>query len=168
MQTSKTISHALRHNPELYGLKLDKNGWVLISDLLTGVGIVREDLDNAIKTSNKKRFEIDGDKIRAYYGHSSPEVVYSPSTPPKFLYHGTSPEAAKEIMASGLKPMNRRYVHLSIDTDTALIVGRRHSKQPVILRIDTRNTVFYHGNENVWLADYVSAEYINEVNAEKS
>ena len=152
----KKIAHALRHSPETYGIKLDENGWVLISDLLIGIGINRSELDKAIKESNKKRFEIDGNKIRAFYGHSSPEVVYEPSSPPEFLYHGTSPEAAKKIMASGLKPMNRQYVHLSVDVETALLVGKRHSKTPVILRVDTSNTVFYHGNENVWLADYVA------------
>ena len=33
IQLSKTISHALRHAPEQYGLTLDSEGWVATQDL---------------------------------------------------------------------------------------------------------------------------------------
>ena len=82
-----------------------------------------------IARSDKVRFEIKDDKIRALYGHSSSilfnKIQKTASKPPDILYHGTSPSAAKNIMSEGLRPMNRQYVHLSTDKNTALQVGKR-------------------------------------------
>ena len=38
VKLSKTISHALRHKPEEYGLTLDSEGWVPIQELLHALG----------------------------------------------------------------------------------------------------------------------------------
>ncbi|MCX0430986.1 RNA 2'-phosphotransferase, partial [Aeromonas veronii] len=64
-----------------------------------------------------------------------------------------------------LLPMGRQYVHLSIDIDTAIQVGRRKSNKPVLLQIETdgamkNGTVFYRGNDIVWLANHISSEFI--------
>jgi putative RNA 2'-phosphotransferase len=61
--------------------------------------------------------------------------------------------------------MRRQYVHLSTDEATAVQVGLRKADQPVILRISAQQASgsgvpFYPGNEQVWLADHVPAEYI--------
>ncbi|WP_429076864.1 RNA 2'-phosphotransferase [Aeromonas veronii] len=55
--------------------------------------------------------------------------------PPIALYHSTSPELARIILKDGLLPMGKQYVHLSIDIDTAIQVGRRKSNKPVLLQI---------------------------------
>jgi putative RNA 2'-phosphotransferase len=86
-----------------------------------------------IARSDKVRFEIKDDKIRALYGHSysySSSIPFTKiqkiaSKPPDILYHGTSPSAVKNIMSEGLRLMNRHYVHLSTDKNTALQVGKR-------------------------------------------
>jgi putative RNA 2'-phosphotransferase len=88
------------------------------------------------------------------------------AAPPEVLYHGTSPEAARLIRAEGLRPMSRQYVHLSVDFVTAKQVGKRKTKQPVILTIQAkdaheRGVVFYRGNKLVWLADIVPPAYID-------
>ena len=62
--------------------------------------------------------------------------------------------------------MCRQYVHLSIDTDTAVQVGKRRDDSPVILVIDSHKAYtdgisFYKGNDKVVLADHVPARYIN-------
>ena len=75
-----------------------------------------------IVRSDKVRFELKDDKIRALYGHSYyyssnlfTKIHKTASKPPAILYHGTSPSAAKNIMSEGLRPINRQYVHLSTD-----------------------------------------------------
>jgi putative RNA 2'-phosphotransferase len=100
-----------------------------------------------IARSDKVRFEIKDDKIRALYGHSSSSIPFTKiqkiaSKPPHILYHGTSPSAAKNIMSEGLRLMNRHYVHLSTDKNTALQVGKRkiiskneEEQQPVIISV---------------------------------
>lgn len=68
-------------------------------------------------------------------------------------------------MTNGLRPMARQNVHLSIETATAMNVGRRKDRQPLLLRIDAKRAwqagiAFYQGDEVVWLADHIPAEYI--------
>jgi putative RNA 2'-phosphotransferase len=172
---SRTVSHALRHEPGAYGLTLDAQGWVYISDLLRALresdtqwaALCEADLSEMVRNSAKVRHEIERGRIRALYGHSTPErLTREANRPPNFLFHGTSPVAAEEIRVQGLKPMSRQQVHLSVDVETALQVGRRKSPSPVILRIDaeqaSQNGVqFFQGNDSVWLADGVPAEFVS-------
>ncbi|RLE68636.1 MAG: RNA 2'-phosphotransferase, partial [Thermoprotei archaeon] len=83
----------------------------------------------------------------------------------KILYHGTTPEAAKKILKDGLKPMRRRWVHLSPTPEIARNVGLRRTSHPVILEIDAEKAredgvKFYRATEEVYLCDYISPKYI--------
>lgn len=172
---SHVMSHALRHEPWLYGLELDENGWTSVDDILSVLrvenskwcGVTVLTLEGIIELSDKKRFEIYGGCIRALYGHSFlKKLKKQPVSPPAELYHGTSIEAATWILKDGLLPMKRQYVHLSIDKETAIMVGKRKSMHPVLLRVGSQDAVqhgvdFYQGNDIVWLADYIPKEYIS-------
>lgn len=176
IELSRAVSHALRHEPWLYELELDEAGWVPVVALLIALraenlswsSVSETDLAQMIARSDKKRYELRDGRIRALYGHSTPQrLVKEPAEPPDVLYHGTSPEAAEHIRCEGLKPMGRQYVHLSIDTTTANRVGRRKSQACVVLRIKAGaahigGIRFYRGNELVWLADTVPPGFIEE------
>lgn len=171
---SKEISYALRHAPWEYELELDEQGFVSIAQLLHALNesgtydreVMQADLEQIIATSDKKRHEITGDKIRALYGHTVPQIIKKePGIPPAVLYHGTTHRALPQILQDGLKPMQRQYVHLSIDVETATRVGKRRDPEPVILKIDTEaaqkaGIQFYIGNDKVWLCDRVPMECI--------
>lgn len=171
---SKEISYALRHAPWEYELELDSEGFVPIQQLIDALDesgkydrpITAGDLKHIIAISDKKRHEIQGDKIRALYGHSIPmHISKDVIVPPDVLYHGTTHKALDSIMSAGLKPMGRQYVHLSVDTDTAVQVGKRRDNNPVIMAIDAKKAnsdgiVFYKGNDKVILADYIPHDYI--------
>ncbi len=78
---------------------------------------------------------------------------------------GLRPLVLVVILRDGLKPMSRQYVHLSADEEMALQVGGRKSARPVILLIDgaaayRAGTIFYAGNERVWLADFVAPSFL--------
>ena len=171
---SRTISHALRHEPWLYELELDEEGWVPLDLLIEALRAERPawatltatDIERMIDQSEKKRHEMNDGRIRAFYGHSVPQrLQLAQEKPPAILYHGTAPATAETIRTEGLKPMGRQYVHLSADPETALKVGSRKAKEPVILKIASglahdEGTPFYHGNEMVWLADSVPAKFV--------
>ena len=100
---SKAVSYALRHRPDEFGLKLDAEGWVDINDLTKAVSknlhfaIGREDIEEIISLSEKKRFEILGNRIRATYGHSfDRKIEFKPVEPPEVLYHGTWENGANQ------------------------------------------------------------------------
>lgn len=170
---SKTISHALRHEPWVYELELDDEGWVSISQLLESLrsisgwsDLAQSEIEQMIESSAKQRHEISGGRIRAIYGHSVPgKLSRQPASPPEILYHGTNPESVEAIKVAGLQPMTRQNVHLSSDELTAIEVGKRKSKSPVLLRVLSREAfengvAFYLGNDKVWLADEVPSRFI--------
>lgn len=170
---SKAIAYALRHAPWEYELEMDEEGWVLIEQLLTALhknkkwkDVWRDDLVRMVEQSEKKRYEISNEKIRAYYGHSIPlKIVKEAKMPPDILYHGTARRFLNSIEEKGLLSQERQYVHLSQDMETAYNVGKRHDKKPVILKIDAKQAwengvKFYYGNKKVWLANKIPREYI--------
>lgn len=171
IRTSKYISKLLRHDNE--DLEMDKNGWVIVKDLCTKVGINRTKLEEIVETDNKNRFAYSSDKnkIRANQGHSlSVDVELKETQPPKSLYHGTSSKVIDIIMQEGMKPMSRQYIHLSLDEDTAINVGNRHTKSvsatTVLLAIDSEKMFsdgykFYLSENGVWLTSIIPTEYIN-------
>ena len=171
---SRTVSHALRHEPWVYELRLDSDGWVAVESLLKSLRALKPEwsdlkldhLEKMIAKSDKKRHELSGNKIRALYGHTiSTKLKKEPVEPPEILYHGTAPETAKIIRNEGLQPMDRQYVHTSSEIDTAKNVGLRKSKEPVILVINAKQAYqtgisFYKGNDKIWLSDLIPPEFI--------
>lgn len=122
-----------------------------------------------IKSSEKKRHEVENGKIRALYGHSIPKkIIKSGVILPDFLFHCTSSEALTSILQQGILPMSRQYVHLSENIDTAILVAKRKNKDIAILTIDTQQALqkgikFYHGSDGTWLTDAIFNECIKLV-----
>lgn len=172
-QLGKEISFALRHHPEQYHLVMDEQGWVEVEQLLKALEdkygqLTEENIIELMQCSNKQRYELKNHKIRAYYGHSlQSKIKKEQQVPPHILYHGTAKRFIPSIMQKGLQPMNRQYVHLSLDKETALQVGKRHDSSPIILKIQAYKAYqdgisFYLGNETVWLSDSIPPQYISQ------
>jgi putative RNA 2'-phosphotransferase len=172
-QLSKTMALALRHEPEAFGLKLNTEGWASVERLLTGLRrrkafaeVTRDDIEAMLRESDKQRFEIEGDRIRAHYGHSIGTKIEKPEQqPPEILFHGTQKRTLEAIQLDGLLPMTRQYVHLSADAKTAMSTAGRRGKDIVVLRVQALNAhndgiKFYLGNDAVWLADAVPVKWI--------
>lgn len=160
----------MRHAPQAYGLKLDKNGFAELDKVLDILKsrfrkFKREDLLDLVENDPKGRFEITSNKIRATYGHSI-EVLPKgrPVVPPEILYHGTSRENAQKILGHGLKPMGRQFVHLSSNQEDGIKVGLRHSKNPVILKIMAKEAsasgIEFFKEGALFLAKFIPKDYI--------
>lgn len=173
-KTSVFLSLVLRHKPEAAGITLDEHGWAEVSELLDGINatgrkIDMEMLEEIVRTDEKGRYSLKT-LIRANQGHSAPvDVELKETVPPEVLYHGTATKSLEAIRKEGIKPMNRLYVHLSKDLETATKVGARHG-ECVILKLNTKKMVedgvkFYLSENGVWLTKYVDVKYIEgEVN----
>jgi len=170
-EVSRYMSYLLRHNPE--NLKMDKHGFVSLDKLLDKVKehfqADKKFIFEIIEKSDRKRFEIVEDRIRALYGHTVPvKLELEEDKMVKILYHGTTLKAASKILKAGLKPMKRRWAHLSPTTEMATRVGLRRTEKPVVLKIDAeasrRNgTKFYKATDNVYLCRYIQPEYVKLV-----
>lgn len=143
---SRTVSHALRHDPGAYGVDLDADGWVGVTELLDAIGRAKprlagageQQLRDILATSEKTRFEIADGRVRARYGHSLVATIeHRPiDDPPAVLFHGTARRNEASIRSKGLLPSGRQYVHLSGSRALAEKVGRRHG-DPIVFRVDT-------------------------------
>lgn len=166
---SKLMTKLLRHAPGEFGVELNTDdGSCTINALLGAIqalpkwsGIKQEHIEQVVRNSDKQRFEIEGGRIRARYGHSHDRVQYVPGEPPTVLYHGTNENALPTIMKEGIHPMSRQYVHLSEGTHFAALAGSRRGEL-VILKVDTTiakqlGVIFYYAGNEVWLADGVPA-----------
>lgn len=173
---SKFMTKLLRHTPEQYGLILDpEDGSCTLDDLLSVLvkapiwsGVTVRDIEQVVTSCEKQRFEIEGDRIKARYGHSHTRIAYEPGNPPPMLYHGTHAVVLSAILEEGLQSMGRQYVHLSEGTHFASLAGSRRGKL-ILLTVDTISagqmgvTFYYAGNE-VWLADPIPPSCLNMYN----
>lgn len=170
---SRVVSHVLRHDPGRLNLTLDKQGWVDLSDLVAALrrqtewaDVTADEIDAMISASVKLRHEISGERIRARYGHSvQGDFHWEPAAPPDELYHGTSPQAAAQILQSGLVPRSRQFVHLSRNPQMAVAVGSRRSPRPVVLVVAARQAahqgiVFHVADDEVWLSGPIPPRFI--------
>jgi putative RNA 2'-phosphotransferase len=172
VKISKFLSLVLRHKPEEIGIRLDPAGWVPVNDLLSacqahGFSIRRDELEEAVRSNDKKRFAFSEDRqlIRASQGHSvEVQLDYQPLTPPEILYHGTATRFLDSIKAQGLVKGKRHHVHLSSDEVTAVKVGARHGKAVVLviesLQMHKDGFLFYRSENGVWLTEEVPPGHI--------
>lgn len=141
VKISKYLAEHLRHRPERIGLTLDAGGWARVPDLLDaaarhGFPFTRAELEHVVAVNDKRRYALDGDRIRAVQGHSIDVDLGLPAVPPpELLYHGTTDAAAPAIRREGLRRMVRHAVHLSPDPETARRVGARRGR-PVVLVVE--------------------------------
>lgn len=121
-ELSKIISHALRHKPEDYNLKLSKDGWVSLDELVSSIknkvieysNLKSDDIVKLVSEATKRRHEIRGCQIRALHGHSVEiKTRNCPLTPPAKLFHATALSHWHKIKQKGLDKMKRNYIHLS-------------------------------------------------------
>lgn len=142
VRLSKLMSGALRHFPEDLGLSPCGEGWMEYDEFVDAVTGRRgwaseEQVAAVIATDPKERFECRDGSVRASYGHSiDVEIQDGSGDVPDELYHGTAPGNVDSIMEDGIQPMSRQMVHLSPSREEALAVGRRHSRDPVVVVVD--------------------------------
>ena len=134
IKISKYLAYILRHHPEKVGIELDSEGYVNLDEVLNilnkkyahlNIGDITIDtIKNIIKESDKKRYEIIGKKIRAYYGHSVEVIInlleIKFEALPDKLYHGTTIQAYMKIKDEGLLSKGRQYVHLKLNKKTSI------------------------------------------------
>lgn len=172
-EISKFMSYVLRHAPQELGLALSDDGWTEYATfsrkLCEKLGVTDDDIRRVVDENAKKRFTLEGGRIRAAQGHSvKVDLDLKPETPPALLYHGTTAAAWETIRQSGLKPMDRTHVHLSADLDTARTVAVRRKGPHVLLKVDAgamsaQGISFFRADNGVWLAETIPPDYLSAV-----
>ena len=171
---ARTLAGVLRHFPDRFNLELDGHGWVDIDDFIQALR--RKDprlrwlrphhLHALVDTDEKGRYQVMGNLIRATYGHSiDVELNHPSSNVPDKLYYPSSPEECDLLLETGLKPSDRKMVHLSKTWEIALNAGRYRMENPVVLEIDAKEAMedgvdIQQAAKTVFLAYDIPAKFL--------
>ena len=174
--SSRFLTMILRHRAADFGIPIDENGWVAVSDLIPFVRrqqtepFTIDTLHNIVAADRKHRFEFsrDGNRVRACQGHSMGHLKMSDlrklsvSDVPLFptVVHGTDEEALEAIRRCGyMSRMGRLHMHFAVGEpkDSAVVSGMRSSAS-VYIYLDLEKAIrsgvdFYLSSNNVILTE---------------
>ncbi len=171
----RTMAGVLRHFPERYDVEIDKNGWVDLSDFIGAVQSRNRRLRflkphhvvGLIETDPKGRYQFRDGRIRATYGHTfDVELDLPTENIPDTLYFPILEADFVNVQAAGLKPTDRKMVHLSRTYEAALEAGRVRNPDPVILEVDAKGAraaglVIMKAGKTVYLTTAVPPEFLH-------
>lgn len=170
----RVMTGILRHFPEKYGLTIDPHGWIELPKLVQAIGshhrgyhwLRTHHLVAIAESDPKGRYEVRDDRIRATYGHTLEVDLDLPTDPiPDELYFPVTPDEAAIVLEVGLKPSDRRKVHLSKTAADARAAGSVRTPEPVILAVDAKRAraegiVIMQAGKTVYLVDQVPASFL--------
>lgn len=173
---SRKMSKLLRHEPE--DLVMDDRGWVSVQQLISKLGITKDDLQVIVDTNDKKRFTLsdDGTMIRAAQGHTAgvaskvhEQYARLTATQADFdLYHGTVVTMWEKIHKGKILTGKREFVHWT--SDRALAEKRAKQKagwnksEPVLVILKAKS--YIHGGGVLYMAEngvYLTPEINGEI-----
>jgi len=177
----RIMAGVLRHFPEKLGVMMDGHGWVDISEFVEAIGISRSGFHwirnhhiEAIALSDGKgRYQIDGGMVRATYGHTiNVNLDDLPDAEIDEFFYPVTEEEMDIILESGLKPIDRKMVHLSGSIEKAIEAGRVRADDPLILKIDGKKAKadgvpIYKAGNDVYITDNIDAKYLSKVDDKK-
>ncbi len=171
----RILTGILRHFPDRYQLTIDPKGWIPLAQIVRAIQSKHPayhwlrvvHLVAIAETDSKGRYEVRDDRIRATYAHTVEVELDLPTLNiPDHLYYPVTPEEATIVLEVGLKPSDRRKVHLSKTALDAHSAGAVRTPAPVILEIDAGKAradgiVIMQAGKTVFLVDQVPPQYLH-------
>jgi putative RNA 2'-phosphotransferase len=173
----RIMAGILRHFPERFGLDMNEQGWVDIKDMVDAVRSKRNQfhwlrqhhIRAVVETDPKGRYQLDNGNVRATYGHSINLDLDLPTDDiPDNLYYPATEEEADIILETGLKPSDRKQVHLSKSSDDAKKAAAHREPNPIILVIDAKKAcddglVIMKAGHTVFITSEVPSKYLSKL-----
>jgi putative RNA 2'-phosphotransferase len=173
----RVMTGILRHFPDRYHLTVDEHGWIPLAQIVRAVSqqhrayhwLRVHHLVAIAESDPKGRYEVRDDRIRATYGHTLDIALDLPTeNVPDHLYFPVTGEEAALVLEVGLRPSDRKKVHLSKTAADARAAGSVRTPEPVILEIDAKRAragglVIMQAGKTVFLTDQVPPEYLRRL-----
>jgi len=173
----RILTGILRHFPDRYNLTMDPQGWVALPQIVRAISqrhpayhwLRVQHLVAIAETDAKGRYEVREEKIRATYGHTLEVDLDLPTENiPECLYYPVTPEEAAIVLEVGLRPSDRKKVHLSKTAEDARAAGSVRTPEPIILEVDTVRAreggiVIKQAGKTVYLVDQVPSDFLKRV-----
>ena len=165
----RILTGILRHFPDRYGLAVEPHGWIELGAIARAIAqrhpvyrwLRPQHLVAIAETDAKGRYEVRDDRIRATYGHTLEVELDLPTGDiPDQLYYPVTPDEAAIVLEVGLRPSDRRKVHLSKTAPDAFAAGKVRTPEPIVLEVDARQAqaegiVIMRAGKTVYLADRI-------------
>ena len=160
LRISKTMVFLLRHRPDRGNLRLDRDGWVALVELVDAVSrLVRREIRVDVVSQlaqNQALFEIRGTMVRARAGRSRRQKSH-----PDILFHAVTAERLAENLDGEGLSYDGRPVTLSADESAAWRTAHRFRGEPRVLVVDA-SRAGRHGvqftrsrRSGLYLADHI-------------
>ena len=176
----RILALVLRHAPEKFNVEMDINGWVNVRELSDSISKQRRHYHwlrgwhfSAIANADEKgRYQVEGEMIRATYGHSIELELDLPTDDiPEGLYWPCEEEQVETIMELGITAGDRKHVHLSKTISNAMEAGHVRINRPAIIEVDTVRAIadghtIYRAGKTVYLIDEVPGGYLYRVESD--
>jgi len=173
----RIMAGILRHFPERFDLDMDDHGWVNVYDMVNAIKRKRNQfhwlrphhLVAIVDTDPKGRYQIDDKYIRATYAHSINVILDLPTDNiPERLYYPATEEEADMILENGLRPTDRKCVHLSLTKEDALVASAHRDANPIILEVDSKKAieagnVIKRAGKTVFVTNEVPAPFLSKL-----
>ncbi|MCL4316961.1 MAG: RNA 2'-phosphotransferase [Candidatus Thermoplasmatota archaeon] len=177
----RSMAGVLRHFPERFNLQMDEHGWVDVRSFISAMTerqprlhwLRMHHIVAIIETDPKGRYQFSNGRMRATYGHSFDiELDLPTDNIPDRLYYPATEEEASILAENGLKPADRRMVHLSKTSADAFTAGRVRTEKPVIIEIDAsamikENGTIQRAGKTVYLTKEVPPKYLRIMSEEE-
>ena len=167
---TRSLAYMLRHQPEEFDLELDAHGYGELEEVVRalserlGEDIEVEDVEEAISSGDRPRYEIEGDRVRALYGHSIDVDPGEPAQPPDMLYVGINSRDARRAVQYGLRGGRRRFLHLARTLEDARETGRRTGVEYSVLTVHALDAwedgVNFYDRQALFLAEQIPTEFL--------
>ena len=173
----RLMAGVLRHFPERFGLVMGESGWVDMREFIQAVQMRRRDLHwlrphhlhAMIETDPKGRYQYKNGTVRATYGHSfDVELELPTDNIPDMLFYPTTEEEVDILLETGIRPSDRKKVHLSKTYEDAEIAGKHRVDAPIILSVNAKSAletdiVIQRAGKTVYITNEIPPEYIKRV-----
>jgi putative RNA 2'-phosphotransferase len=167
---TRSLAYMLRHQPEQFDLELDEFGWADLREVVRalnerlGEPTSAEDVQEAVSSGDRQRYEIERGMIRALYGHSIDVQPGEPAQPPELLYVGVSRQDAERAERFGLRPGRRRFLHLALTSEDALETAARSSEDAVLVKVHAMDAweegINFYDRKALFLSDPIPTHYL--------
>ncbi len=174
-RVGRTLAGTLRHFPDKFALNMDEHGWVDLERFVRSLRrrsprlrwLKPHHIQGIIETDPKGRYQYRNGKIRATYGHSIDVDLDLPTNNiPPTLYYPATEEEIDILLETGLKPSDRKMVHLSKTYEDAEIAGKHRVDNPQIIEVNAKKciedgVVIQRAAPTVFLVKEVPPEYLS-------
>ena len=173
----RILTGILRHFPDRYQLTMDPQGWIALPQIVRAITqrhpayhwLRVQHLVAIAETDAKGRYEVREDRNRATYGHTLEIDLDLPTENiPNRLYYPVTEEETAIVLEVGLRPSDRKKVHLSKTAEDARAAGSVRTPDPVILEVDAERAreagiVIKQAGKTVYLVDQVPPSFLRRL-----